>query len=183
MSTSRSFSVLSIFFFPYVLSELHHYHSHDKVSIGANTVGPYNNPTETYAYYSLPFCSGTGKQRRHKQDLGETLSGSRKVATPYELTFLDPIPWRSLCEESLDPSDIKEFKESIEADYFFEMFIDDLPMWGYIGEVLCNVLIIFAIMTMTKKNSVLSRSFMRSFFSVNQFKELKYICILTCISV
>ena len=45
--------------------------------IVANTVGPFNNPTETYPFYSLPFCSGTGRQRRHKLDLGETLSGSR----------------------------------------------------------------------------------------------------------
>jgi transmembrane 9 superfamily protein 3 len=30
---------------------------------------------------------------------------------------------------------LKEFKDAIEADYFFEMFIDDLPMWGYLGEV------------------------------------------------
>ena len=30
---------------------------------------------------------------------------------------------------------IKEFKEAIEGDYFFEMFVDDLPMWGYVGEV------------------------------------------------
>lgn len=57
-------------------------------------------------YYSLPFCSGTGKQRAHKQDLGETLSGSRKVATPYELTFLDPVPWRTLCEDYLEPQDV-----------------------------------------------------------------------------
>ena len=49
-----------------------------------------------------------------------------KVATPYELTFLDPVPWRSLCEEYLDAEDIKEFKDAIEADYFFEMLIDEL---------------------------------------------------------
>jgi hypothetical protein len=30
---------------------------------------------------------------------------------------------------------IQEFRNAIEADYFFEMFIDDLPMWGYLGEV------------------------------------------------
>ncbi len=60
-----------------------------------------------FQYYSLPFCRGTGRQRRvHKQDLGETLSGSRKVTTPYEVTFLDPVPWRSLCEEYLDASDV-----------------------------------------------------------------------------
>ena len=83
------------------------YRAHDRVQLAANTVGPFNNPTETYPYYHLPFCSGTGKQRRHKQDLGETLSGSRKVTTPYELTFLDPVPWRSLCEEYLDAKDVR----------------------------------------------------------------------------
>ncbi len=30
---------------------------------------------------------------------------------------------------------IKEFKDAIEGDYFFEMLIDELPMWGYLGEV------------------------------------------------
>lgn len=108
---------------------------HQNTPIVANTVGPFNNPTETYPYYKLPFCTGSGRQRRHKQDLAEVLSGSRKVATPYELTFLDPVPWRSLCEEFLEASDVKEFKNAIESDYFFEMFIDELPMWGYIGEV------------------------------------------------
>ena len=134
-------------------------------------------------FYSLPFCEVTGKQKRHKQDLGETLTGSHKVTTPYELTFLDPVPWRSLCEEYLDAKDVRvdfcmidakgsrriksalpltglvfhllshthlllfclpssntffqidELKNAIENDYFFEMFIDDLPMWGYLGEV------------------------------------------------
>ena len=32
-------------------------------------------------------------------------------------------------------SKIKELKNAIENDFFFEMFIDDLPMWGYLGEV------------------------------------------------
>ena len=30
---------------------------------------------------------------------------------------------------------IKELKNAIENDFFFEMYIDDLPMWGYLGEV------------------------------------------------
>jgi hypothetical protein len=111
------------------------YATHDRMPIVANTVGPFNNPTETYPFYHLPFCEGTGKQRRHKQDLGETLSGSRKVATPYEVTYLDPVPWRSLCEEFLEAADIKQLKEAIEDDYFFEMVIDGLPVWGYVGEV------------------------------------------------
>lgn len=57
-------------------------------------------------YYSLPYCRETGKQRRHKHSLGETLSGSRKISTPYDITFLDPIPWRALCEEYMDLEDV-----------------------------------------------------------------------------
>ena len=30
---------------------------------------------------------------------------------------------------------MKAFKAAIEDDYFFEMLIDELPMWGYLGEV------------------------------------------------
>eukprot|EP00606_Chrysophyceae_sp_TOSAG23-5_P001079 GSChrysophyteH2.ASY1.ANO1.1456.1 assembled CDS len=96
---------------------------HKPVPIVANTVGPFNNPTETYPYYSLPFCMHNGKQRRHKQDLGEVLSGARKHSTPYELTFMDPVPWRALCEDYLDVEEIKQFKDAIESDYFFEMFL------------------------------------------------------------
>lgn len=77
------------------------------------------------------------------------------------MTFLDPVAWRSLCEEYLSTvevsipgvvlifsptgfnplyrfhlnSQIKQFKDAIEDDFFFEMLIDDLPVWGYIGEV------------------------------------------------
>lgn len=29
----------------------------------------------------------------------------------------------------------KAFADAIEDEYYFEMFIDDLPMYGYIGEV------------------------------------------------
>jgi hypothetical protein len=135
----------------YVLAT--HYRAHDHVGIVANTVGPFNNPTETYPvrlmvilssyllsfwwgiipftsqFYSLPFCSGTGKQRRHKQDLGETLSGSRKVATPYDVTFLDPVPWRSLCEEYLDPEDVRVIKFAFYqcSPSFFETIFRSKP--------------------------------------------------------
>lgn len=66
-------------------------------------------------YYSLPFCSGKdgekkGEQKRHTQDLGETLSGSHKINTPYDVTYLDLIPWRKLCEEFLEAKDVSNSK-------------------------------------------------------------------------
>ena len=42
----------------------------------------------------------------HAQDLGETLSGSRKINTPYEINFLDNVEWRELCLEKVYAADV-----------------------------------------------------------------------------
>jgi hypothetical protein len=34
----------------------------------------------------------------------------------------------------LSPEDLEAFKNAILDNYFFEMFVEDLPMWGYIGD-------------------------------------------------
>jgi len=123
-----------------------HVHAdHEPVHLIVNKVGPFNNPTETYRYYSLPFCRKHvpdevvkvglhgGHRLRHK--LGESITGNRKETSPYELTFKDNVHWRLLCEEELSPESLQQFKDAIHNNYFFEMFVDDLPMWGYIGEI------------------------------------------------
>jgi hypothetical protein len=97
---------LALCLFVVTMASIRRYELHTPTAVVANTVGPFNNPTETYPYYSLPFCMGHGKQKRHTQDLGEVLSGSRKHSTPYELTFMDPVPWRALCEDYLDEAQV-----------------------------------------------------------------------------
>jgi len=110
------------------------YAQHEPIPVIVTKIGPFNNPTETYHYYSLPFCRSSGKAKTHKQNLGEILVGDRKVVSPYELTFLDNVPWRLLCEKELSASELKAFSDAIDEEFYFEMFIDNLPMWGYIGE-------------------------------------------------
>jgi hypothetical protein len=34
----------------------------------------------------------------------------------------------------LEKPQLVKFKEAIHNNYFFEMFVEDLPMWGYIGD-------------------------------------------------
>jgi len=59
-------------------------------------VGPYSNPTETYPYYSLPFCKP--QELTHEaHELGELLSGDRKVRSPYDIRFTGASPNRSEC--------------------------------------------------------------------------------------
>jgi Endomembrane protein 70 len=127
---------------------------------------PFNNPTETYRYYSLPFCyehsteeeeeeaaqeenvelPERGKKRtgaqRHRQRLGESIVGDRRETSPYEVSFGDTVEWRLLCKKKLSRDDLQALKDAIHNNYFFEMFVEDLPMWGYIGDTADEDLII-----------------------------------------
>jgi hypothetical protein len=76
---------------------------------------PFNNPMETYRYYTLPYCQEhtteldsedeaeeesrnmaavKGDRKggaRFKQRLGETVAGDHKETSPYEITYLDQV--------------------------------------------------------------------------------------------
>jgi Endomembrane protein 70 len=71
---------------------------------------------------------------RHKQRLGESIVGDRRETSPYEVSFGDNVEWRLLCNKELAPVELRKFKDAIHNDYFFEMFVEDLPLWGYIGD-------------------------------------------------
>jgi len=143
------------------------YKEHDPVHVVVNKVGPFNNPTETYRYYSLPFCKHhaspdeiqtevdreddseieLARERirkaladrkggvRHKQRLGESIVGDRRETSPYELSFMDNVEWRGLCKVHLSKTEVTKLKEAIHNNWFFEMFVEDLPMWGYVGDI------------------------------------------------
>lgn len=136
------------------------YKTHDPVHVIVNKVGPFNNPMEIYRYYSLPFCrhhaSAEEEEKhelaqsrrneevipardrkgaqRHKQRLGESIVGDRRETSPYEITFEDDVEWRLLCDITYGEKELTQLKDAIHNSWFFEMFVEDLPMWGYIGD-------------------------------------------------
>ena len=53
-----------------------------------NTVGPYHNRQETYAYFSLPFCQGPKVTISHYHEtLGEALQGTELEFSGLQLDF------------------------------------------------------------------------------------------------
>ena len=70
----------------------------DVIKVVASHVGPVNNPSETYGYYVLPFCSPKSASSVD-QDLGESLTGDRKEETPYELIFGKDEEFKELCSK------------------------------------------------------------------------------------
>ena len=51
-------------------------------------MGPYNNPQETYNYYSLPFCHPSDDVATHKWGgLGEVLGGNELIDSQIDIKF------------------------------------------------------------------------------------------------
>ncbi|XP_073111592.1 transmembrane 9 superfamily member 2-like isoform X1 [Elaeis guineensis] len=112
----------------------HRYKEGDRVPLYANKVGPFHNPSETYRYYDLPFCSPDHVIEK-KEALGEVLNGDRLVDAPYELNFREDRESTTICEKSLSEKDIAKLRNAVAKDYYFQMYYDDLPFWGFIGKV------------------------------------------------
>merc|ERR1719409_1905221 len=116
----------------------HKYLVGDAVTLWVNKVGPFNNPQETYNYHELPFCKVEGvdgKRPKHKWGgLGEILEGNELIDSNMEFRFRHDQPKKTMCITSLDANDVKKFKRAIRHHYWYEFVMDDLPIWGFVGE-------------------------------------------------
>jgi len=108
--------------------------THDDIPVIATKVGPLANPSETYPYFSLPFCEPEEGVQRQQHALGEVLAGDHKVRTKYELSFRADVSWRRLCHKVLTKNDIARLQTAVNEEYFFEFLVDGLPVWGYVGD-------------------------------------------------
>uniref|UniRef100_A0A6N2MBB3 Transmembrane 9 superfamily member n=1 Tax=Salix viminalis TaxID=40686 RepID=A0A6N2MBB3_SALVM len=108
----------------------HRYGQDEAVKLWVNKVGPYNNPQETYNYYSLPFCHPSGNDGTHKWGgLGEVLGGNELIDSQIDLKFQKDVNRGVICQLELDEAKVKQFKDAIENSYWFEFFI------GFVGEL------------------------------------------------
>ncbi|XP_077241439.1 transmembrane 9 superfamily member 1-like [Tasmannia lanceolata] len=140
LSTVRSFSLFVAFIFvillePSFASESDHkYQADDPVTLWVNKVAPYNNPQETYNYYSLPFCQPSGNPAHKWGGLGEELGGNELIDSQIDIRFRKNVDRKSICALELNAAKVNQFKDAIENAYWFEFFMDDLPAWGFVGE-------------------------------------------------
>ena len=73
--------------------------------------------------------------KEKKEALGEVLNGDRLVSAPYKLNFRDEKDSEVYCKKKLSKEEVKHFRKAVEKDYYFQMYYDDLPIWGFIGKV------------------------------------------------
>lgn len=114
----------------------HIYDDHDEVVLWMNTVGPYHNRQETYAYFSLPFCVGTKESIGHYHEtLSEALQGVELEFSGLDIEFKADISTTPYCEIQLTEEKQKAFSYAVKNHYWYQMYLDDLPVWGIVGEM------------------------------------------------
>ncbi|KAG1331108.1 putative Transmembrane 9 superfamily member 1 [Cocos nucifera] len=106
----------------------HKYKAYDPVTLWVNKVGPYNNPQETYNYYSLPFCQPSENPAHKWGGLGEVLGGNELIDSQIEMKFQRNVDKGSVCTLELDAAKVKHFTDAIVNSYWLEFFI------GFVGE-------------------------------------------------
>lgn len=116
----------------------HKYTDGEEVIMWVNKVGPYHNPQETYVYYSLPFCSTKNvDELEHRWDgLGEVLEGNDLISSGLQLHFRKAVKAHSkICSMKLDKESDEQLQYAVRNHYWYQWYIDDLPVWGMVGEV------------------------------------------------
>ena len=70
-----------------------------------------------------------------KEALGELLNGDRMVQSNYQLNFRVDKQLESICKKTLSKEEVLKFQDAVKQDYYFQMYYDDLPLWGFIGRL------------------------------------------------
>jgi transmembrane 9 superfamily protein 3 len=113
----------------------HLYQDGEEVVVWMNTVGPYHNRQETYSYFSLPFCHGPKVTISHYHEtLGEALQGTELEHSGLNMEFRTNVPKTEYCQVNLDETTLKSFMYAVKNHYWYQMYVDDLPVWGIVGD-------------------------------------------------
>eukprot|EP00878_Enallax_costatus_P011698 GHUV01012213.1.p1 GENE.GHUV01012213.1~~GHUV01012213.1.p1 ORF type:complete len:157 (+),score=23.99 GHUV01012213.1:127-597(+) len=118
-----------------LLGNDHRYQLKDPVPLYAAKVGPFANPSETYEYYKLPYCKPKEGVRYKTLGMGEVVDANRMATTPYALNFMVDRKDEKVCDKTLTDEDMVIFRKAVMDDWYFQMYYDDLPVWGFIGKV------------------------------------------------
>lgn len=68
-----------------------------------------------------------------KETLCEVLNGDRLVSAPYQLEFLTKKDSQVGCRKNLTKEEVSQFRNVVKRHYYYKFYIDDLPVWGFIG--------------------------------------------------
>mmetsp|Transcript_42287 Transcript_42287/g.106574 ORF Transcript_42287/g.106574 Transcript_42287/m.106574 type:complete len:631 (+) Transcript_42287:212-2104(+) len=118
--------------------DTHQYKDKESVTVWTDKVGPYNNPQETYKYDLLGLCELEGTDIEVQQgelSIGEALEGHEFFSSPrLDIRFGVETPRTKVCDMVLDADKAAQLGLFINNNYWYQLYIDDLPIWAFVGE-------------------------------------------------
>eukprot|EP01117_Protostelium_nocturnum_P010038 TRINITY_DN3579_c0_g1_i1.p1 TRINITY_DN3579_c0_g1~~TRINITY_DN3579_c0_g1_i1.p1 ORF type:complete len:597 (+),score=172.45 TRINITY_DN3579_c0_g1_i1:59-1849(+) len=112
-----------------------HYKDGELVTLWVDKVGPFDNPQETYSYLSLPFCHPS-QEKESRENLGEALQGYELIASSMPVQFQRDVDTQEICPRwELTDKEVKRFDFAVRRRYWYQMFLDDLPIFGMVGDI------------------------------------------------
>ncbi|GAA29282.2 transmembrane 9 superfamily member 3 [Clonorchis sinensis] len=113
----------------------HVYTDGEEVVLWMNTIGPYRNRQETYPFYSLPLCRGPKQSIEHAHEtLGEALLGIELQYSGIDIRFKVNVTKTPVCTLKVDDGVYASLQNAIANQYWYQMYMDDLPIWSVLGE-------------------------------------------------
>ncbi|VDL59593.1 unnamed protein product [Hymenolepis diminuta] len=114
----------------------HKYVDGEQIVLWMNTVGPYHNMQETYAYFRLPFCKGPVENVEHYHEtLAEALQGIELEFSGLDIRFKRNVIKTEYCHKRLTRTEANRLTSAINERYWYQMYLDGLSIVGFIGEM------------------------------------------------
>jgi len=134
----RTFPLLTAFCSLVVLSagfiNSGHYKFNDPIPVRVSNVAPFHNPTEKYPYDLLPWPCKPKDVHQDNPNLGAIINGERNRESLYQIHFQRSTNKQTVCgEKELTGGQIQKFIDAINDEYQYEMWVDDLPVFGRVG--------------------------------------------------
>jgi len=111
-----------------------HYKFNDPIPVRVSNVAPFHNPTEKYPYDLLPWPCKPKDIHSDNPNLGAIINGERNRDSLYQIHFQRSTNKQTVCgEKELQGRDVNAFIDAINDEYQYEMWVDDLPVFGRVG--------------------------------------------------
>ena len=101
---------------------------------------PHACAQEVYSFYSLPYCRPAARLSPETRlgGLGEVLEGNELQNSDLALHFKEDVPHASICTMSLNAAGAQLLAYAVSNHYWYQLFVDELPVWGMVGEILAD---------------------------------------------
>lgn len=110
------------------------YKFNDPIPVRVSNVAPFHNPTEKYPYDLLPWPCKPKDVHKDNPNLGAIINGERNRESLYQIHFQRSTNKQTVCgEKELSAGHVQKFIDAINEEYQYEMWVDDLPVFGRVG--------------------------------------------------